>query len=103
MGVFGLRTVIEQWARCATGITERIEGSELFEKYSARLPPGFSSLYPSLGALYSDLSADIHGAIGNAELFERAKEDIKRHFGALSSLATLDPAIVNQLARKKIS
>jgi hypothetical protein len=101
MGLFGLRTVIEQWARLATGITGKIDGVELFEKYMARLPVGFSSMHPSLGALYSDLSDDMHGAIGDAALFQRAVRKIDSHFGALHSLQTLDPALSGLLSKKR--
>jgi len=101
MGVFGLRTVIEQWARVVTGVVAKIEGTELFEKYSDLLPSGFSSLYPSLGALYSDLSADMHSAAGDTALFERAEQEIGRHFSGLRSLTDLDPSITRSLARKE--
>jgi hypothetical protein len=101
MGLFGFRTVIEQWARSATGITGKVDGVELFEKYMARLPVGFSSLHPSLAALYSDLSEDIHGATGGTAFFQRAVREIDSHFGALHSLHTLDPAIAGLLSRKR--
>lgn len=101
MAIFGLRTVIEQWARAVTGTTGKIDGSELFNQYSALLPTGFSSLYPSLGALYSDLSADMHGATGDATLFERATKEIDKHFGALHSLSNLNNSISSMLSRKK--
>jgi hypothetical protein len=101
MAILGLRTVIEQWARAVTGITAKIDGSELFNRYSSLLPTPFSSMYPSLGALYSDLSADVHGAIGDPILFERARDEIDRHFGALRSLPNPDSAISSTLARKK--
>lgn len=100
MGIFGLRTVIEQWARAATGITEKLDGSKIFDRYSNLLPAGFSSLYPSLGALYFDLSADIHGAVGEQALFERAHKEIESHFGALRTLSNLNPAISAALSRK---
>ena len=101
MAILGLRTVIEQWARSVTGVTHKIDGSELFNRYPALLPSGFSSMYPSLSALYSDLSADVHGAVGDSILFERAQQEIDGHFGGLRSLQGLDPAISGALARKK--
>jgi hypothetical protein len=101
MGIFGLRTVIEQWARAVTGITTKVDGTELFDEYAKILPQGFSSLYPSLGAMYSALSADMHGAVGDSTLFESARADINKHFGALRSLSSPASQITLALSRKK--
>jgi hypothetical protein len=81
-GNFMLRTVIEQWARQATRLETATQDDKVVESYMALLPDDFKARFPSMKALYGDLSADIHLAAGSSDLFERARAEIVRHFEA---------------------
>ena len=52
------------------------------DKYMESLPSDFKDRFASMRALYDDLSADIHSAIGFSELFDRAIAEITNHFDA---------------------
>jgi len=80
-GVFMLRTVIEQWARSCVQ-DPPAQADQLLEAYMTTLPPDFRDRFPSMRTLYGDLRVDIHGAVGSAELFERASGQIVEHFDA---------------------
>jgi hypothetical protein len=79
--IFMLRTVIEQWARSQLQKPPE-QGDNLMDEYMGSLPKDFNDRFPSMRALYDDLSADMHGAVGSAELFVRAPEQIVEHFDA---------------------
>jgi hypothetical protein len=82
-GIFLLRTVIEQWARskvpCGPLLTE---ADAVLDAYMATLPDDFKSRFPSFRVLYADLSTDMHAAKGDADLFDRARDEIVEHFDA---------------------
>ena len=78
-GVFLLRTVLEQWARAASGSTKE-QADQVMDDYMATLPDDFKKRFPSMRALYGDLSVDIHNATGSAELFEKARAQVIQHF-----------------------
>lgn len=78
-GIFLLRTLIEQWARKASG-EKREQADQVMEDYMATLPNDFKNRFPSMRTLYGELSVDIHNAIGSAELFEKARTQIVQHF-----------------------
>jgi hypothetical protein len=80
-GVFMLRTLIEQWARLASG-SKKEQADQVMDDYMATLPEDFRGRFPSMRALYSELSADIHGAKGSPKLFDRARTEIVQHFDA---------------------
>jgi hypothetical protein len=80
-GVFMLRTLIEQWARLTTASTKR-DADQVLDEYMDTLPTDFRDRFPSMRALYSELSADIHSATGSVELFEKARKEIDEHFDA---------------------
>lgn len=101
MSIFGLRTVIEQWARAVTQLAGRVDGSVLLQGYMDLLPAEFRSLYPSLAALYERLSADMHGAEGDSALCEQARREIESHFSALRSLPSVASRIRAALSLKR--
>ena len=80
-GIFLLRTLIEQWARASSGSIKK-EADQVMEDYMATLPPDFRERFPSLRALYGELSADMHAATGSPELFTKAQGEIAEHFEA---------------------
>jgi hypothetical protein len=80
-GVFLLRTLLEQWARSASG-SKKEQADQVMDDYMATLPEDFSKRFPSMRSLYGELSADIHSATGSADLFERARGQIIQHFDA---------------------
>ena len=81
-GLFLLRTLIEQWTRSQVTEPHPPRADELMDKYMALLPDDFKRRFPSMRVLYDSLSADMHGAVGSAPLFESARADIVKHFDA---------------------
>lgn len=81
-GNFLLRVTIEQWARSQATRTVEPTGDDVMTAYMETLPDDFKGRFPSLRDLYSKLSADIHGATGDAQLFEDAAKIILGHFDA---------------------
>lgn len=79
-GLFYLRSFIEQFARRQTGITDRKTGEEILDAYQALLPEGKRDYMPSLRSSYEKLSAAVHAASPDDELFERTLEVIVEHF-----------------------
>jgi hypothetical protein len=78
-GVFLLRTLIEQWARSATG-SKKEQADQVLADYMATLPDDFTTRFPSMRALYGELSVEIHAATGTSELFAKAMEQVIQHF-----------------------
>ncbi len=78
--LFLLRTFCEQWCRPFALETDKADVA--IDKYGASLPDDFKTRFPSLKAIYSDLSAAIHTATEDAPLFERTKTQIEEHFDA---------------------
>ncbi len=81
-GKFLLRTVIEQYIRDFTNNKTSQNLEELFDEYSASLPDDFKQRFPSLTNIYSQLSADIHSANSDKDLFIKSQQDIQEHFDA---------------------
>jgi hypothetical protein len=52
------------------------------KSYMTSLPEDFKRRFSSMRELYGELSNDIHGAIGSAELFESSILKIGEHFEA---------------------
>ncbi len=78
---FLLRTLIEQWM--IQSVPKQLDGNEkIQDAYVDTLPEDFRSRFPTLRDMYASLSADIHGAIGSAELFRSSQEDLLKHFDA---------------------
>lgn len=93
-GNFMLRTLIEQWVRLDTKAErgQREEAAEpteakwkadqVLDVYAEKLPEALKGRFGTLKDSYSDLSADIHSAAGSADIFEKSRADIERHFDA---------------------
>lgn len=80
--LFLLRTVIEQEARAKTGLKDVRPTDKVMDTYMEQLPENFRSQFPSLRSLYDDLSAAMHEAREDDELFRKAFAEIDRHFEA---------------------
>lgn len=78
-GVFMLRTVLEHWARSASG-SKKEQADQVMDDYMATLPDDLKNRFPSMRTLYGELSVDIHNATGSADLFEKARVQILEHF-----------------------
>lgn len=87
-GIFFQRVFIEQFWRSLPAIETtlaadpRLTGDKMGELYNATLPNDFKERFPSLSAIYSDLSAAIHSADANADLFEKSAAQTIEHFEA---------------------
>ena len=79
-GLFMLRTTCEQWAKRWAAPEDRADAA--IEKYMAALPQDFKDRIPSVQKMYSDLSAAIHQANPDEELFAKTIVDLKKHFNA---------------------
>lgn len=79
-GLFYLRTLIEIFARRATGETGKRHGDELMDEYYKILPEAYRDLMPSLKQWYGKLSEPIHTGKDDGPLFDEAREAIERHF-----------------------
>jgi hypothetical protein len=80
-GIFMQRTLVEQWAQSQVS-SPPAQVDQVLDKYMETLPADFKARFPSLRSLYSDLSADLHKAEGNPELFQKAAKEIGEHFDA---------------------
>jgi len=80
-GIFFLRTLIEQWARSAVAGPD-LPADKALDAYMRTLPEDFKARFPSLPSLYAELSADMHAALGDKDLFEKARAAIVKHFKA---------------------
>jgi len=79
--LFYLRTFIEQFARRKTGkLTDKATGDDIMTEYAGTIPMAQRDHMPSLREWYDKLSAKIHGADEDAELFETARAEIEQHF-----------------------
>lgn len=78
--LFYLRCFIEQFARRQTGMTGKATGDVIMAAYAATLPPAQRDLMPSLKQQYDSLSEAIHAVREDAELFERSRKDVEKHF-----------------------
>jgi hypothetical protein len=87
-GIFLLRVFIEQFWRIHPNLEAplaadpRLTGETMGELYNTTLPNDFKLRFPSLSGIYSDLSAAIHTADPNAELFQKSESQITEHFEA---------------------
>lgn len=80
-GLFFLRVFIEQYTNKVIG-EKSLMVDEIIKKYMEGLPNDFKERQPSLAKTYEDLSAAIHNADSNEELFSKSLDDIERHFEA---------------------
>lgn len=79
-GLFYLRVFIEQFARRQTGKHGRNTGEEILQAYQELLPNRMREHAPSLGDWYNQLSAAMHEARNDVNLFDAASTAITEHF-----------------------
>ncbi len=77
-----LRTFLEQYVRSIAADPDTRDIESLFYEYNDKLPNDFKQRFPSLKAIYYQLSEDIHAADASSESFEQAKQQIEKHFDA---------------------
>ena len=78
--IFYLRTLIEQYMKSIVKPIGRISGEELADQYQKQLPIDFPSRFPSFKRIYQDLSAAMHDAREDDELFRSSLENVGKHF-----------------------
>jgi hypothetical protein len=87
-GIFFLRVFIEQYYRLLPEVKKRLEanprmsGEVMGAIYHEGLPGGFKEQFPSLPAIYAELSIAIHEAKEEPELYQRCAQRILKHFEA---------------------
>lgn len=80
-GLFYLRTFIEQFARRKTNTqNDKKTGDEILSAYAKTISENLRETMPSLAEWYDKLSAALHTAKEDSELFESAREKIEEHF-----------------------
>jgi hypothetical protein len=62
--------------------SDKLTADQAVEKHMAGLPDEFPSRFRTVRSMYSDLSADVHAAKGDPDLFDRACTVIVEHFDA---------------------
>jgi len=91
--LFMLRTTIEQYMRRVTGVTEKLSGDELADRYATLLPDDFPrKRCPSLKSVYNELSACIHAADADETQFLKSRADIEKHFELLTHFPLVNDA-----------
>lgn len=87
-GIFLLRVFVEQFWRSRQEVKDliaqdpRITGERMGEAYQATLPKDFRDHFPSLSEVYSHMSAAMHAAASDAQVFEDSRQKIEEHFDA---------------------
>jgi hypothetical protein len=81
-GIFLMRTFIEQYVRNVSSNPNNQNIEALFSEYLSEFPEDFRQRFPSLYAIYTKLSEDIHEAKGSEVLYRSAIDDIYKHFDA---------------------
>jgi hypothetical protein len=80
--LFMLRTFIEQFAASAANATPAERADEILDRYTASLHEAVRAHFPSLRDIYSRLSAALHAARADADLFQQSVAEVIRHFEA---------------------
>jgi hypothetical protein len=83
--LFMLRTLIEQYMRLTLLPATFETADDLCDGYNATLDVSFKGIFPSLPAIYSKISAAIHEAREDEDLFESQLKEIEKHFRAKKS------------------
>jgi hypothetical protein len=87
-GLFLLRAFVEQYWRTLQPVKDliaalpRATGDEQGEAYQKTLPDDFKARFPSLKDVYSQLSAAMHEARPDAQVFANSNARIVKHFEA---------------------
>jgi hypothetical protein len=88
-GLFYLRTLIEQHMRSIVGGDTCLRGDDLSTAYARTLDKDIRSRLPSFGKLYEKLSAALHAARADEELFTECLQAIESHFEAKAAFAKI--------------
>jgi hypothetical protein len=87
-GLFLLRTFVEQYWRTLQPVKDlisaipRATGDEQGDAYQKTLPDDFKARFPSLKDIYSQLSAAMHEANADGDLFRDSSARVVKHFEA---------------------
>jgi len=89
---YHLRTAAEFYLKKECGLEEntKVEGSDLCERYNATVDERLKSTIPSLGILYSELSAGLHSRKVTPEVFKKQYADFLLHLKAKDLFAQLN-------------
>lgn len=81
---YHLRTAIEFLVKSELGINlvQRIDGAELCEQYNKTLDQRLKEGFPSIGVIYSTLSAGLHSRKVSKEEYDKQFNDILNHLRA---------------------
>lgn len=79
---YHLRTAIEHYMKAEVKIptTQKVDGTELCEKYNATLDSRLKSGFPAMSTIYTELSSGLHTREVSTEGFERLCRDLIGHF-----------------------
>jgi len=86
--IFLLRVFIEQYWRSIGEVMKSLEskkrptGDEIGAAYKSTLPSDFKERFPTLCEVYNDLSAAIHSATEDPNIYIQASVRIQEHFDA---------------------
>jgi hypothetical protein len=94
--LFYLRTFLEQFGRRVAEVEGRLPGVEIMSAYAETLPIKHRDSMPSLREWYDKLSAAIHSAKEDAELFEDARKQIEQHFKVRDVFGIPEKAVVSK-------
>jgi hypothetical protein len=86
---YHLRTAAEFYLKAELGllVSERIEGSELCERYNVTIDNRLKSGFPSFGTMYAELSAGLHTREVSSEQFTKLSSDFLAHLQAKALFA----------------
>ena len=82
--IYHLRTFLEHYMKdcTSTQLEEQTNGDALSDKYKTMLDARMNTGFPSLGPIYTGLSASLHTRRGTREDFAKALKDIDAHIRA---------------------
>jgi len=80
--LFMLRTFIEQFAASIGNVAPADRADEILDRYMASLHDAVRAHFPSLRDVYGRLSAALHAARPDADLFQQSSSEVVRHFEA---------------------
>ena len=87
-GFYHLRTMLEHYlkTRLAIPITQQIRGNDLVENYYEALETGIKGILPSLTTAWEKLSTWLHTRTGEAEDYQKQRDDISKHIEVIVAL-----------------
>lgn len=90
---YHLRTALEFHLKSELGAASsvKMEGGELCDQYNKLLDQRLRAGFPSIGSLYSELSAGLHTRDVDRERFKQMVQEVEDHFAAKSMFAKYKP------------